>query len=290
MKALLSLILATSLSAAAAAAPAESRKTLHIKITNTSSDGKKFIEFIKSANLLDVKSFNSGLLDSNPVLDSALAARAVLLSGYRAEFEIVTTPNSARERELISEGHADIAGTTQWNFYREKLSKNCYITDTVIPDGFFEKGFFTTKEKSETLRILTAADLSKYTFTLNRNWEVDWKTLEGLHPKSMYDSPTRQTMFSMVALGRADFTLQSFSPNPDMSIEEGSIKLYPVRGVKMTLKGTRHFIVSKHDERLFHVIENGLRIMKNDGSLRTILSQSGFYNAATANWTILQPK
>jgi hypothetical protein len=261
---------------------------MNIRISNTSSDGEKFKEFIKVSNLKDVRSFRSQLLDSNPVLDSALIARALLLSGVKAEFKIVTIPNSAREREMIYEGLADIAGTTQWDFYKEKFSANCLFSSTVIPDGFFEKGLYTTKEKSESIRIGSNKDISKYTFALNKNWVVDWKTLSDLHPKTIYDTPTRETMFSMVFHGRADITLQGFSANPDLSIEENGMRLYPIKGAKVVLNGTRHFMINKNNRELYEAIERGLKIMKNDASLMTILKQSGFYNASTESWKILR--
>jgi hypothetical protein len=269
---------------------AQNQPVMHIRISNTYSDGEKFKEFIRTANIRDVRSFKSKLLDSNPVLDSALIARSLLLAGVKAEFETVTIPNSAREREMIYEGSADIAGTTQWDFYKAKFASNCYFSDTVIPDGFFEKGLYTTKNKSESIRISSSKDISKYSFAINKNWVVDWKTLEGLHPKTVYDTPTRQTMFSMVFNGRADITLQGFSANKDLSIEESGMRLYPVKGVKIVLKGTRHFVINKKNRDLYEAVERGLKIMKNDNSLMTIIKQSGFYNSATENWKILQAK
>jgi hypothetical protein len=267
---------------------AQNPPVMHVGISNTLSDGEKFKEFIKVSNLRDVRSFKSPLLDSNPVLDSALIARALVLANIKAEFDLVTIPNSAREREMLYEGLADIAGTTQWDFHKEKLAANCFFSDIVIPDGFFEKGLYTTKYKSESIRITSVKDLSKYSFAINKNWVVDWKTLEGLHPKTIYDTPTRQTMFSMVFNGRVDMTLQGFSANPDLSIEEGKMHLYPVKGVKIVLKGTRHFVINKKRPELYEALERGLKIMKADNSLITILRQSGFYNSATENWKILR--
>jgi hypothetical protein len=261
---------------------------MRVRISDTLSDGKKFKEFIKVSNLRDVRSFKSQLLDSNAVLDSVLIARALVLSGINAEFDIETIPNSAREREMVSEGIVDIAGTTQWDFYKGRYFRNCFFSSIVIPDGFFEKGLYTTKAKSESFRITSNSDLSKYSFTINKNWVVDWKTLEELRPKIVYDSPTRQTMFAMVSHGRADLTLQGFSANPYLSIEEDGVRLYPIKGVKIVLNGTRHFMINKKNRELYEAVERGIQIMKNDNSLMTILKQSGFYNSSTENWIILR--
>jgi hypothetical protein len=261
---------------------------MHVRLTRTSFDGNKFIEIIKNSDLRDISIFKSKTMDSSAVLDSVLIARALLLAGIRAEFEVITIPNSAREREMINEGKADVAGVTQWDFYKEQFASTCFFSDTVIPDGFFEKGLYTTKEKSESIKITSSNDLSKYSVALNKYWIVDWKTLEGLYPKIIYDTPTRQTMFSMVFNGRADLTLQGFSTNADLSIEENGIRLYPVRGVKVVLKGTRHFMINKKNRELYVAVERGLKIMKKDNSLMTILKQSGFYNTSTENWKILR--
>lgn len=269
---------------------AQSSPVMKVRISDTSADGEKFLKFIKNSNLKDVRDFRSQLLDSNPVLDSVLIARALALAGVKTEFTVVTIPNSAREREMISDDIADIAGTTQWDFYKNIYKNKCVFSDIVIPDGFFEKGLYTTKAKSESIRILSANDLSKYSIAINKNWVVDWETLEAFHPKYLYDTPTRQSMFSMVLNERADFTLQGFSANTDLSIEENGVRLYPVKGVKIILNGTRHFMINRKKRELLDAVERGIKIMKNDGSLMAILKQSGFDNNATASWKILRPQ
>jgi hypothetical protein len=263
---------------------------MKISISLAPTNAKKFTEFLKDKTLINITNFRSPFLDSNEVLESIIAAKAIALGGIHPDFEIIEIPNSAREREVVKSGFAVISGTAQWDFYIKKFESNCYFTDVVIMSGFFEKGIYTTSDNAKSISIKSSQDLSRYSFVINKNWVVDWETLESLHPKKLFDAPTRESMFAMVTNGRTDCTLQTFSSNADLSIQESGIRLFPVYGVKVALYGNRHFMVSKNNQngkKVFESLERGLAIMKKNGELTRILRESGIYNSATKNWVIL---
>jgi len=251
---------------------------MKISISLSPTNAKKFTEFLKDKKLQNITNFRSPILDSNEVLESIIAAKALALGGISPVFDIIEIPNSAREREVVKSGSAVISGTAQWDLYIKKFESDCYFSQVVIPSGFFEKGIYTTEEKAGSIRIKSSRDLLPYSFVTNKNWIIDWKTLESLHTKKLFNAPTRESMFAMVTNGHADCTLQTFSSNSDMSIQELGIRLYPVHGVKVALYGNRHFMVSKVNQNgklVFESLERGLAKMKKSGELDRILRDSG---------------
>lgn len=262
-----------------------------VKISLTAVDKAKYVHFMAGKNILDRLSYQSSDLDSSPVLDTVLIQKALTLGGYSPQIVVVDVPNSERERVMVVAGDIDMAGTSQWDFFCEENKDKIYASDVVIPNGAFEKGIYTTKDKASNLNVKSIKDLGGLTCVSTSNWRVDWKTLKTLGFKTLNDAPSRDTMFKMVAAGRVDLTVQSFSNNPDMSISVGDATLFPVKGVKVVLLGTRHYVISKsvpNAKAIYDALQKGLAQMKKDNEVNRALIESGFYNAAVKNWKILQ--
>jgi len=271
---------ATSLSA-------QKASVVKVKISITASDKAKFQHFMSDKNIGDKIVYKSPDLDSSPVVDTLLIYKALVLGGLHATLDFVDIPNSERERIMVISGAVVIAGTSQWDFFADENKETLYKSDTVVPDGAFEKGLYTTKEKLSSIVIKSAKDLAKISCSSTSNWRVDWKTLQGLGFKILQDSPTRETMFKLVEGGRVDTTLQSFSGTPDMSIVESGVTLYPIEGVKVLLSGTRHFVVSKVNpdgKAVFEALQRGLAILKKSNEINRALTETGFFNEKTKTW------
>jgi ABC-type amino acid transport substrate-binding protein len=262
-----------------------------ITITMQTSQSSKFKKFTEGRDYRDINDFASPLVDSTGILDTMLIIKSLIAGGINPKIEIIESPNSARSRELVKSGIALVSGNAEWDIYKNEYEKSCYFTDVVIPNGVFEKGFYTTKEKSATLQIHSVKDLRNYSATCNMNWVIDWATLKKVHVKALYDAPSITAMFTMVAAGRADFTLQNFSSNSDLSIEDSGVRLYPVRGVKLTLNGTRLFMVNKNapdGKKVFDALNKGLSILKQNGFIMRALREAGIYNMSVKDWKLLQ--
>jgi len=264
---------------------------MKVKISLTASDKAKFLHFTEGKTLTDKFSYRSADLDSAPVLDSVLIGKALQLGGLNFTFEFVEVPNSERERNMVKDGEVVVAGTSQWDFWTEENQDKVYKSDVVVPNGSFEKGLYTTKERLAKLSVKGVKDLAAISCASSSNWRVDWKTLQGLHFLKLDDSATRTTMFKLVGAGRIDTTLQSFSGTPDMSIVDTGITLVPIPGVKVLLNGARHYVVSKVNPdgaKVFEALQKGLALMKKDNEINRALTETGFFNPNVKSWATLQ--
>lgn len=274
------------------AAPLEAQVApLVVKIGLTSQDQEKYLRFMKGKLITGRLSFHSPDLDSSPVLDTILINRALTLGGLHFLLTLVEIPNSERERAMVLSGVIALAGTSQWDFFVDENKDSLYQSEVIVPDGSFEKGLYTTKEKRSTFKVRTVGDLTSLTCVTNSNWLVDWRTVTALGFKKVEDTPTVAGMFRLVAGGRADVTVQSFSGNPDLSIASEGITLFPVVAVKVLLKGARYFVVSKkapQSREIFESLQRGLVIMKKSDEINRALVETGFRNPAVRDWRTLR--
>lgn len=266
-------------------------KTLVLTIPITKAEKQKLDAFIQRHDILQISNYASENLDSIAPLEQFLFRKAVLLGGLDVEFHDFIVPNSARAREEIRLGNVVGGGTAQWHIYFMESSDFFLESDEVLAQGEYEKGIYTTLEKSTSLAIHSLADLQPLSAVTSKTWVVDWATLEQLHLSALHSASTRHLQFKMVQAGRADFTLQDFAARPDMSIEESGIRLYPVPGVKIGLQGTRHFFVSKKHpdgEKVYNALQKGLKIMRHNGEISRAYSESGLANEKVKNWILLK--
>jgi hypothetical protein len=210
-----------------------------------------------------------------------------------ADFEFAKIPNSERERAMVLSGDVTVAGTSQWDWWADENAADVYKSDVVVPNGGFEKGLYATKDRADSLTIGNQADLARYTCVTNKSWRVDWNTLTRVGFKSVQAAPNTETMFKMVQGGHADLTVQSFSGLPDMSITVGGITLYPVKGWKVLLNGSRHYVVSKKHPlgaATFAALQKGLERMKQTDEVSRALRESGFFNVNVRDWKSIQAR
>ena len=265
--------------------------TFLVKATLSEPDQKKVNQFLMGKNGKAGFSYDSPLIDSDSVLGAVIAYRALALGGLNPEFSFVDVPNSARERDMVKAGEAVMAASVQWDYWFEQYGNAVYRSSVVIDNGLTEKGLYTTAEKSTSFKLRTAKDLAPLSVVSTANWVIDWATLKKLGLKATLDSPTRTAMFKVVAGGRADATLQSFSNLADMGIEDSGVKLVPIRGIKVALNGARAFMVSKANndgKKIFEALEKGLAVMKGSKEIDRALQESGFLNPKVRDWTLLK--
>lgn len=267
--------------------------TGRIRVSLSATDTAKYLHFMADKKLTDTVTYQSPDLDTAQVLDAVLIAKAITLGGGNADFEFAKIPNSERERAMVLSGDITIAGTSQWDWWADENADAVYKSDVVVPNGSFEKGLYTTKARAEALTIKTQDDLTSITCVSNKSWRVDWNTLSRLKFKSLEAAPNTETMFKMVEGGHADLTVQSFSGTQDMSISVAGITLYPVKGWKVLLDGSRHYVVSKknpHGKAAFEALQKGLAIMKRSDEVARALTESGFFNVNVKDWKSIQSK
>lgn len=262
---------------------------LVIQTPLTLGEKQKLDGFIRGREVRGINSYGPEL-DSIGPIEHFIFRKAVLLGGLNAVFEDIIVPNSARARQEVHSGRVVSSGSAQWHQYYVANPADVYESNAVIPPRTYEKGLYTTREKTRALKIACADDLRSLTAASSSSWVVDWATLERLPLREVFSVPTRVLQFRMVEGGRADFTLQDFAASSDLGVDEQGIRLYPVPGVKIALDGSRHFLVSKlnpNGKAVFEALQKGLKIMQQNGDINRILHETGFVNAKVKDWLVL---
>lgn len=259
----------------------------------TAQDKARLEHFLASQPLNGKVHYASPWLDSGGLVEQLLFQRALLLGGLDVPVNAFIVPNSARGRESVRNGTVVGGGIAVWHGYFLEHSDNLYESEAIIPAGRFEKGLYTTAEKMGRLKIKTSQDLQRLSVASTDTWTVDWATLGQLKFAKIMSVPTMEQQFKMIQTGWADVVLHDFANTPDMGVEVGGVRLYPIPGVKVALNGTRHFIVSrKHPDgaRVFEALQKGLKIMQKNGEIERAFSEAGFYNKTAQGWKLLQPE
>ncbi len=202
-----------------------------------------------------------------------------------ADIEIVRAPNYSRALQMAVNGSVHMPAESVWNF--EIPKQGFYATEPIIADGEFVVGLFTSPENAKALKVKDKDSLSSLTAVSSPNWKVDWQILSKLNLKSLYKASTLQQMANMVNTHRADFLLWKFSGKADLSSTIGGVKLVPIRKLKLKLYGSRHFIISKkhpNSKIIFETLNRKLKIMRQQGKIKSIFLESGFYTDAIKDW------
>jgi hypothetical protein len=199
-------------------------------------------------------------------------------------------PNYTRSLMQSHIGDIDIPSETIW--LTDINQSNFYISDAIISNGEYEVGIFIKPDRVDMFRIQSAQELGKYIAVSSINWTVDWDVLTQFNIKK-HSVSNVLSMFKMVENGRVDFTLQDFGVNENFQIKMEEIALMPVPNIKITLKGSRHFVVSKNRKRskeIYQALTNGLKKLRNKGSIKKAYIESGFFNSIRDDWKILNLK
>ena len=260
-------------------------KVLHIQIA---IEKLQLERFNKIANIDSCDKFDNYKHKdiSRAVVELLLICKAMKASEIDYKFEFVIVPNYARGLKHVETGYAHIFYQTIWNIEINKELVNSTIP--IIKDGWFEKGIFVS-DSSRIKSINSKEELMKHTALMVPTWNVDWNTLKELMPKG-HLQPARNylTIFKMLDLKRADFTIMELHPTKQMS-EEG-IKLVMLEGVKIKLNGSRSFVVSKsapNSEKIYKTFQKGFAKLHERGEIENALRKSGFLNDSYKNWKTL---
>ncbi|WP_321404076.1 hypothetical protein [Maridesulfovibrio sp.] len=228
-----------------------------------------------------------------------LLKNAFKLGGIDAQLNFSATPNTRREENELVKGYAAIGAHlfTKSTFEQPEYKDKIFISDPVIEDGQFEKGIFCLPGNHKVLNVRNIEDLKKAGKPLvGIHWVNECRTLKdlGINEDEIEKAPTLDCIFKMIKVGRADWVPLGFhNAAKDLSVSNNGITLVPVKGIKIPLKESRHFIVSKthpDGEKVFQALQKGIKIMRKNGLSAKLLTQGGFYCPATQNWKTLYSK
>ena len=247
--------------------------------------------FLAGRSIQEIKQY-SGLHSRRNVASYILMQQALYKGGYTGGFK--AHPETAYLRNLrhVGDGKIPLLGETIWLDDVKKDNDKFFISSEVIRDGEFVVGLYVNPDHPLGSTQPSAKQLEHYSAASNRNWKADWQVLKDLNVKSIQHSLFWHNIVKMVHAGRADFTLLAFQGSPDLRISVDGITLAAIPGVKVSLKGSRHFVVSrKHPmgKTIFEQLERGLKILRQEGTITRAFTEVGFFNQKTKHWQLLNP-
>lgn len=167
--------------------------------------------------------------------------------------------------------------------------ENLYITEPLIRRGEYFVGFYTSPENKKALAA-TPETLSQLTATSNNTWVQDWRALNSIGLKKVFHVASWIYMIKMVKNQQADIILSHFQPDERMRLMWEGHNLIPIPNMKLSLPGSRHFIVSKkhpQGEKLYIALNKGIKVLRNQGKIQKAYMQAGIFNQKVENWTPL---
>lgn len=267
--------------------PAQSKQVLVVGVeTDVLRD---FNQFVDGRNLAEIEHYG-GPFSRRDVIDMLLVQQALLIAGYDLTFEFIAGSYDARNKMLLESGRLPISLDSLWRLDVERLHNVVYVSKPIIEVGQYTAGLYTTPTLAKQLVVRTRADLKKLRTVSSKHWSVDWLTLSQLELKDLYEENEWEAMVHLVKRGWVDFVLAPFQPTDDLSFHSVGVKLVPIPEVRIELKDSRHFVVSKlhpQGKALFAALEIGLTKMKDKGLIERAYRESGLLNQQVSDWTIL---
>ncbi|MCV2362030.1 hypothetical protein LNV23_01035 [Paucibacter sp. DJ1R-11] len=249
--------------------------------------------FLNRRDPLSISDF-SGPYSRRDVVEVVLLHQALALGGWQHPLQFVDMPSGERLLREISSGRLICSATTYW---QQDIAgpgagtgQGVMLSRPMIQMGEFEAGLYTVESNRRAMSARTLADVQGLSVLSNRNWVVDWATLEQLGISRRQHVTNWELMPRMVAAGRADLLLAPFQATPDLSLTVGNVRLLPIPGLKIALRGTRHYLLAREHPEGFGLrsaLDGGLQRLLQQGVVRKAYTQSGFFNARTASWTRL---
>ncbi len=255
--------------------------------TDVLEDCRKFLRGRDPQSVTDF----GGPFTRRDVVEVVLLQQALRRGGWNQRVELEALPNVARILREIEWAHAACSGTSFWREDIPAASTSFYFSDATVEMGQFEAGLYTVATNQRAMAAQSLADVQRLTALSNRGWIVDWRTLEQLGVVHLQHVGQWPAMPKMVAGGRADFLLAPFQASADLSLTVDAIRLVPIPKLKIGLRGTRHFLVSRRHAgaaALLDGLNAGLSTLRQKGVIRQAYEQSGFFNPRVAQWTTLR--
>ena len=236
-------------------------------------------EFVNNRDLLSIKNF-SGKTIRRDVVDMILAQQALILGGFNHTFRYIPGKVNFRNTRMLQDGKLLISFDSYWLTDAKRLQDKIYISAPVIRNGEYVAGIYTSPENKKVLNLKTLQDLKSFTAVSTPKWKTDWATLNALPLKELIREDEWLSMARMVNIGWIDFMLIPFHSTEDMSFKMDKIHLIPVPKVAVLLKDSRHFVISKKHPAgyaAYLAIEQGLKRLRNEGTIKQAYTQSGFF-------------
>lgn len=243
-------------------------------------------EFIDSRDVLSLTEYD-GESSRRDVVEVVLLQQALHLGGVDQRIKFSEVDSYKRILVEMRGGRAVMAATSSWLIDLQEIEGEVYLSNAIIEDGEFEAGLYTLPNNTTALSAKTLLDVRELSAVSSKAWKIDWATLRSMNLRRLENTVTWLSMVRMVNAGRIDFLLAPFQVTDDLSLTVESVRLVPIPGIKIGLKGSRHFAVSKSypgANEIFEALNKGLSILERRGAIKKAYLQSGFFNHKVASW------
>ncbi len=259
-----------------------------IRILVTDSDLQQFQLMVGERDVNAITDY-TGQHSNREAVELVLLHQALYLGGYRGDIELVSENNYSRILRLLEQGKATLAGTTVWS--RDLVNRQSFlVSDAVIRRGEFTVGVYVNPENDTALNARELSDYASLSAVSNRNWPVDWRTLEAMNLAHLHHINSMELMVKMIGAGRGDFVLAPFSSRDDLAIHEFGTHQVPVPGVKVLFEDSRHWVASERHPMgatAYNALQAGLAQLRESHRVERAYRQSGFFNEKVADWQII---
>lgn len=245
--------------------------------------------FLNGRNPLDVKTFNTRGARRD-IVEVTLLMQALHLGGFNKPVELRTETSYLRMLRGVADGRYVSSGAPSWKRDIDLFYGDIQASPSIVQNGEFLVGIYTTKRNLRTYSKLTPNELKQLKVVTNAQWKSDVHTLQELGFSNIVYSPNWVNMVRMLEAGRAEITLAPFQTTPQMSTTVGDVTLYPIQGTKVAISGSRHWAISLHhpDAKAFYAaLEKGLKLLQSNGTIARAYKECGFFHPAVSSWTLL---
>lgn len=254
-------------------------------------EGQTHVEqFINNRPIQSITDY-SGPLAYRDVIEQVLLLQALYYGGYDGKIEFVQADHYKRRLRLLEQGMLDLSVTAIWQSDALSIKESVFITSPLLRNGEAEAGFYTSEENKKATAVTELADLRQLHAISNQHWQVDWKIMSAIGFKHLDNVSQFTQMTDMIIKGRSDVMLAAFYNTSDLSFTQDGKRFVPIKGFKVKLPGSRHFVVSnskKENKQVFEIIEKGLSILREKGQIEKAYRQSGFINHQVKDWLVIR--
>lgn len=247
--------------------------------------------FAAGRDLLDIRDF-SGPYSRRDVVEVVLFYQALDLGGFTGEVRELMVPegNYLKVGRMLRQGRTALVANSVWLDAVNAASPEIWVTDALIEDGQFSAGIYARADRAAGLQTALLKNRDDLSAVSSSNWLVDWRELQRLEFRHMYDRNMWPEMVEMVGRGSADVLLAPFQRPVGKGIHLDNHHLLPVPGIKLTLPGSRHWVASKHHPKGkigFAFLQRGLLKLQEQGRIEQAYHQSGFISSDVDDWVEL---
>lgn len=243
--------------------------------------------YLNGRSPLQITNF-SGPGSKRVVAELILLHQALDLGGFNKPIELQPVGDYKRTLALLNQNQAGLRGLTVWREDVPSANTNILVSAPLFRDGEFVAGLYTHADNKVALGAVSLYSLRRLSAVSNRNWTVDWRTLESMGLSSLYHNPNYSAMIKVVFSRRADFMLAPFPGGKNLNILADELTLVPIPNIKVSLQGSRHWVASRgRGAEAFAAIEVGLARLRQQGALTRAFTESGVFNPLVEDWEVV---